>query len=71
MRAIIVTKTNTIVEGELCFAGQTIMTVSVNELPAYKAQAIVMEGGWITQMCNYVKVELPTRAIDAYEFFDK
>lgn len=71
MRAIIVTKTNTIVEGELCFAGQAIMTVSVNELPAYKAQAIVMEGGCVTQMYNYVKVELPRRVIETYEFFDK
>ena len=71
MKAIIVTNTNTIVEGELCFAGQSIMTVDVPELPAYKAQAIVMEGGCVTQMYKRVHVELPCRIINTYEFFDK
>lgn len=70
MRAIIATKTNTIVEGTLCMAGKTIFTVDVAELPAYKAQALVIEGAELTTYSKYVHVVIPRSIIQTYEFID-
>jgi Na+-translocating ferredoxin:NAD+ oxidoreductase RnfD subunit len=70
MRAIITTKTNTIVDGTLCMAGKTIFTVDVAELPAYKAQALVIEGAELTQYSKYIHIVIPVSMIQTYEFID-
>lgn len=71
MKIIVTTKTNTIIEGKLCNFLSSIVSLDVEQLPAYKAQAIVIEGGELSQYANYVHVKLPKDMIQEYAFIDE
>lgn len=71
MKIIVTTKTNTIIEGKLCSFLSSIVSLDVEQLPAYKAQAIVIEGGELTQYSNYVHVKLSKDMIQEYAFIDE
>jgi len=70
MKIIVTTKTNTIIEGKLCNFLSSIVSLDVEQLPAYKAQAIVIEGGELTQYSKYIHVVIPVSMIQTYEFID-
>ena len=71
MKIIVTTKTNTIIEGKLCNFLSSVVSLDVEQLPAYKAQAIVIEGGELTQYQNYVHVKMTKDMIQEYVFIDE
>ena len=71
MKIIVTTKTNTIIEGKLCNFLSSVVSFDVEQLPAYKAQAIVIEGGELTQYQNYVHVKMTKDMIQEYVFIDE
>lgn len=71
MKIIVTTKTNTIIEGKLCNFFSSFVTLDVEKLPAYKAQAIVIEGGELSQYTNYIHVKLLKDMINEYAFIDE
>ena len=71
MKIIVTTKTNTIIEGKLCNFLSSIVSLDVEQLPAYKAQAIVIEGGELSQNLYHVHVKLTKDMIQEYVFIDE
>ena len=71
MKIIVTTKTNTIIEGKLGNFLSSIGSLDVEQLPAYKAQAIVIEGGELTQYPNYIHVKMTKDMIQEYVFIDE
>ena len=71
MKIIVTTKTNTIIEGKLCNFLSSVVSFDVEQLPAYKAQAIVIEGGELTQYPNYIHVKMTKDMIQEYVFIDE
>ena len=71
MKIIVTTKTNTIIEGKLCNFLSSVVSFDVEQLPAYKAQAIVIEGGELTQYPNHIHVKMTKDMIQEYVFIDE
>lgn len=70
MKAIITTTTNTLVEGKLRTINDYIISLDVAELPAYKANALVIESASITTYSDHVHVIVPRTNVQAFELFD-
>lgn len=70
MKIIVTTNTNTLVEGTLCAFNKYFVTLDVEQLPAYKASAIIIEGGEITQYSKYVHVKINADMIQDWKMKD-
>lgn len=71
MKAIIVTNTNTLVEGKFRTANEYIISLEVPELPAYKAHALIIEGATVTMYPNHAHIVCARTMVQKFELLDE
>ena len=71
MKAIIITKTNTLVEGKFRTINDYIISLEVPELQAYKASALIIEGANVTMYNDHAHIIIPRSAVQEFKLIDE